>query len=295
MQTIPEVCSSSKCLNEGVPAGENAERVTNMGERRERDKFRTAGGAQERWTGRSLSTWPWQAACRLSVKPDPDPRLTEAQHDSSTAVRPPIRCTTDGSTYGSAMRIAARQTRRQTSAMQMHSRLHPTQQWAIDAPPSAVMHTTRGSPQRPDPRGTSAHPWRTAQAQNSSASRSPRPKISRRTHHARDARRSRRITLLSTSRSTIEGELSSSLRFTALEGDRREKARLRKQRQRDRAYALIKKHLQNCVGRLKIDKAAEQQDEQKHAKKKQGGQFLCTRFQENHQFKRTSFHQRIRR
>ncbi|KAJ7873589.1 hypothetical protein B0H14DRAFT_3438154 [Mycena olivaceomarginata] len=37
------------------------------------------------------------------------------------------RCTTDGSAYGSAMRIAARQTRRQTSAMQMRDRLQPTQ------------------------------------------------------------------------------------------------------------------------------------------------------------------------
>jgi len=83
--------SRGTCLNEGVPTGENAERVTDMGERRERDKVRTAGGAQERWTGRSPSTWPWQAACRLSVKPDPDPRLTEAQHgliDSRATANP---------------------------------------------------------------------------------------------------------------------------------------------------------------------------------------------------------------
>ncbi|KAF8217346.1 hypothetical protein K438DRAFT_1748421 [Mycena galopus ATCC 62051] len=60
--------SRGACLNGGVPAGENAERVTDMGERRERDKVRTAGGTQEHWTGRSPSTWPGQLTNRGTAR-----------------------------------------------------------------------------------------------------------------------------------------------------------------------------------------------------------------------------------
>ncbi|KAJ7789374.1 hypothetical protein B0H14DRAFT_3503065 [Mycena olivaceomarginata] len=63
------------------------------------------------------------------------------------------RCTTNGSAHGSAMRIAARQTRRQRARCRCEKAdyIYPTQRWAIDAPPPrCTPHADRHSARTPE-------------------------------------------------------------------------------------------------------------------------------------------------
>ncbi|KAF8125047.1 hypothetical protein K438DRAFT_1030290 [Mycena galopus ATCC 62051] len=125
------------------------------GRARERDKVRTAGGAQERWTGRSPSTWP--ANSMHDGRKHVRERNAHSGTPDTTPKRAQCRCTADYTRRSSGTTI-----RRDAHHMRI---------------------TTAPGPPRHN--------------------RSPCPTISRLTHHARDARRSRHITLLSTSRSTV--------------------------------------------------------------------------------------------